>query len=188
MLRHLPSRTLRFPMLNPKQPLYLFLLLQIKSSTGERNLAEWHAANLVLSMNGRSHPGKSMTNPERSQRPSTSLTLSSWRHYASYVVVQNSPASGFPGFSRVKLPWKLSFVVSSSPRSRARNFQEASSFVWHIMVFCRWPRMGLSVAFCAVGKKDAVRHFRKFHFGLADECTAWYVVYHALMYLSRFSN
>ena len=36
---------------------------------------------------------------------------------------------------------------------------------------------------CAIGervwwkhKKDAVRHLRKFHFGLADQCTTWYVI------------
>ena len=97
-------------------------------------------------MNGRGRSVKPMISPERSQRPSTNLTQSSWRHYASCVVVQNSPASGFSEFLRVGLPWKLSFVVSSSPRSRVCNSQEVSSLVWHMKVFCRWLRMGLSVA------------------------------------------
>jgi hypothetical protein len=48
---------------------------------------------------------------------------------------------------------------------------------------------------CAVGKrvtwknkKDSVRHLRKFHFGLADQCITWCVMYHVSMYLSRFSD
>ena len=32
-------------------------------------------------------------------------------------------------------------------------------------------------------KKDAVRHLRKFHFGLADQCTTWYVIWVGSMYL-----
>ena len=43
---------------------------------------------------------------------------------------------------------------------------------------------------CAIGervwwknKKDAVRHLRKFHFGLADRCTTWYVILVGSMYL-----
>ena len=32
-------------------------------------------------------------------------------------------------------------------------------------------------------KKDAVRHLRKFHFGLADQCSAWYVINLAFLYL-----
>ena len=43
---------------------------------------------------------------------------------------------------------------------------------------------------CAVGervwwknKKDAVRHLRKFHFGLADQCTTWYVIYITFIFL-----
>ena len=54
---------------------------------------------------------------------------------------------------------------------------------------------GFECCLCTVGKrvwwknkKDAVRHFRKFHFGLADQCATWCVLYHALMHLSRFSN
>jgi len=53
---------------------------------------------------------------------------------------------------------------------------------------------GFECCLCTVGKrawwrnkKDAVRHFRKFHFGLADQCITWCVMYRALMYLS-FSN
>ena len=37
-------------------------------------------------------------------------------------------------------------------------------------------------------KKDAVRHLRKFHFGLADRCSAWYVINLAFLYLSWFLN
>ena len=37
-------------------------------------------------------------------------------------------------------------------------------------------------------KKAAVRHFRKFHFGLADQCITWCVTYRVLVYLSRFSK
>ena len=47
---------------------------------------------------------------------------------------------------------------------------------------------------CAVGervwwknKKDAVRHLRKFHFGLADQCTTWYVIWVGSMYLCLIS-
>jgi hypothetical protein len=29
---------------------------------------------------------------------------------------------------------------------------------------------------------------RKFHFGLADRCNAWYVLNHTLIYDSRFSD
>jgi len=54
---------------------------------------------------------------------------------------------------------------------------------------------GFECCLCTVGKrawwrnkKDAVRHFRKFHFGLADLCITWCVMCRALMYLSRFSN
>jgi len=54
---------------------------------------------------------------------------------------------------------------------------------------------GFECCLCTVGKrvswkhkKDAVRHFRKFHFGLADECITWCVMYRVLMYLSGFSN
>ena len=43
---------------------------------------------------------------------------------------------------------------------------------------------------CAVGervwwknKKDAVRHLRKFHFGLADQCMTWYVIWVGSMYM-----
>ena len=118
MSRQAPLRTFWSPMLNHQKPLRLFLLLQIRSSTGERNLTKYHATYLVLLTSARSRSRKSMISPEGSQRPSTSLTLSSWRHYAGCVVVRNSPASGFPEFSRVELPWELSFVVSSSPRSR----------------------------------------------------------------------
>ena len=32
-------------------------------------------------------------------------------------------------------------------------------------------------------KKDAVRHLRKFHFGLADQCTTWYVIYISFVYV-----
>src|SRR5882757_6094429 len=99
-----------------QQPLCLFLLPHIRSSTGERNLAEWHATNLVLLVNDRSRARKFMISLERSQRPSTSLTLSSWKSYVGCVVVRNLPASGYPEFSRVGSPWGLSFVVSSSPR------------------------------------------------------------------------
>ena len=42
---------------------------------------------------------------------------------------------------------------------------------------------GLERCLCAIGervwwknKKDAVRHLRKFHFGLADQCPTWYVI------------
>ena len=61
--------------------------------------------------------------------------------------------------------------------------------------FLQMAEGGFECCLCAVGKriwwrnkKDAVRHFRKFHFGLADECNTWYVMYYALMYLSRSSN
>jgi len=54
---------------------------------------------------------------------------------------------------------------------------------------------GFECCLCAVGKrawwknkKDAVRHFRKFHFGLADQCITWCVMYRALMWLSKLSN
>jgi len=54
---------------------------------------------------------------------------------------------------------------------------------------------GFECCLCTVGKrawwrnkKDSVRHFRKFHFGLADQCNTWCVMYRALMHLSRFSN
>ena len=33
-------------------------------------------------------------------------------------------------------------------------------------------------------KKDAIRHLRKFHFGLADRCITWYVLYLAFIHLS----
>ena len=33
-------------------------------------------------------------------------------------------------------------------------------------------------------KKDAIRHLRKFHFGLADRCDTWYVSYLTSMYIS----
>ena len=46
---------------------------------------------------------------------------------------------------------------------------------------------GFECGLCVVGKrvwwqhkKDAVRHLRKFHFGLADLCTMWYVIKCAL--------
>ena len=49
---------------------------------------------------------------------------------------------------------------------------------------------GFECCLCTVGKrvwwknkKDAVRHLRKFHFGLADQCVAWYVIYLACIYL-----
>ena len=61
--------------------------------------------------------------------------------------------------------------------------------------FLQMAEDGFECCLCTVGKriwwknkKDAVRHLRKFHFGLADQCITWYVIYHALMYLSRFSN
>jgi len=54
---------------------------------------------------------------------------------------------------------------------------------------------GFECCLCAVGKrawwknkKDAVRHFRKFHFGLADQCITWCVMYRALMWPSKLSN
>ena len=157
MLRQVPLRTLRFPMLNSKNPLCLFLLPQIRSSTGGRNLTEWHATNLVLLVNGRCRSGKFMISPERSQRPSTSLTLSRWKHYVGPVVVWNLPASGFPEFSRVESPWRLSFVVSSSPRSRVWTSEEASSLLWRMMVFCRWPRMGSNAVFARLVKGSGGR-------------------------------
>ena len=52
--------------------------------------------------------------------------------------------------------------------------------------FLQMTEDGFECCLCTVGKrvrwknkKDTVRHFRKFHFGLADECTTWYVMYHA---------
>jgi len=47
---------------------------------------------------------------------------------------------------------------------------------------------GFECCLCTVGKrvwwvnkKDSVRHFRKFHFGLADQCITWCVIYCAFM-------
>ena len=37
-------------------------------------------------------------------------------------------------------------------------------------------------------KKDTVRHLRKFHFGLADQCSTWCVLYPAFIYQSRFPD
>jgi hypothetical protein len=37
-------------------------------------------------------------------------------------------------------------------------------------------------------KKDSVRHLRKFHFGLADQCGIWCASYLTFMYLSRFPD
>ena len=61
--------------------------------------------------------------------------------------------------------------------------------------FLQMTEDGFECCLCAVGKriwwkhkKDSVRHFRKFHLGLADECPAWYVLYHVLMDLSRLAN
>jgi len=54
--------------------------------------------------------------------------------------------------------------------------------------FLQTAEDGFECCLCTVGKriwwknkKDAVRHLRKFHFGLADQCITWYVMYHALM-------
>ena len=64
--------------------------------------------------------------------------------------------------------------------------------------FLQMAEGGFECCLCTVGKrvrwknkKDAVRHFRKFHFGLADQCVTWCVPcvpYRAVMHLSRFSN
>jgi hypothetical protein len=52
---------------------------------------------------------------------------------------------------------------------------------------------GFECCLCTVGKriwwrnkKAAVRHFRKFHFGLADQCITWCVMYRSLMNLRTF--
>ena len=37
-------------------------------------------------------------------------------------------------------------------------------------------------------KKDAIRHLRKFHFGLAERCATWYVLCLGLVLISRFSD
>ena len=37
-------------------------------------------------------------------------------------------------------------------------------------------------------KKDTIRHLRKFHFGLADQCDVWYVLYPTVVYLSMFPD
>ena len=58
--------------------------------------------------------------------------------------------------------------------------------------FLQMAEDGFECCLCTVGKwqnkKDAVRHLWKFHFGLADQCISWYVIHHALKYLSRFSD
>jgi len=52
---------------------------------------------------------------------------------------------------------------------------------------------GFECRLCASGKrvwwknkKDAVRHLRKFHFGLADQCDTWCVLRLVFVYVSRF--
>jgi len=83
-------------------------------------------------------------------------------------------------------PWKLSFVSMNL----CGGFEPSLAYEGFLQV----AEGRFECCLCTVGKrvmwrhKDAVRHFRKFHFGLADQCITWYVMYRVLMYLSGFSN
>ena len=117
------------------------------TNTSEHNRMEWHATNPGFFAYSPGRGRGSMTNPARSQQLSMSQILSSCRPVASGVVVPTSPASGFSQSSRMELLWRLSFAVSSSPRSSAWTFQAVSSPVGHTMAFWRRPTIILSAAF-----------------------------------------
>jgi hypothetical protein len=64
------------------------------------------------------------------------------------------------------------------------TLQAASSPLWHMMAFYKRPIVdGFECCLCMVDKrtwwkhkKDAIRHLRKFHFGLGNRCDTWCVL------------
>ena len=195
MLRQVPLRTLRFPMLNPQKS---FVPLpspanQVKHRRAQPHGVARHQPRLARErqMSFRKvydQPGKKPA-AEYEPDPITLEALCRARG-GMESACQWIPRVFEGGVTLEALLRRLKLTEIESMDFRG-GFKPSLAYDG----FLQMAEDGFECCLCTVGKriwwknkKDAVRHLRKFHFGLANLCITWCVKYHALIYLARLSN